>query len=324
MRISTCIITKGDNLESLQTAVNSVLSSSFEIIIGANNNSYENVKELFKEIPKVKVFDQVWENDFSKARNETIDLATGDFILIIDSDDILQTEIKYLTNKYDFWLVNIKHNVEENIGRKYLDDISIRLFRNDPEIRYDNKIHETVETRIKPGHKICRSEILIEHNGYNSSVDLKEKLERNQSILLTDENNNIKEYLFMRHYWKLGESEKSYDYARQVIGGNYNPEMKAVACLFLGFISLNKFNDVDACMQYLVMSLALIPKQIQARYLLIQCLIAKSDMTAKKIVTSQLQAIESLTSTDGSLLPNDIYINETIINKIKGEIAKWQ
>lgn len=324
MRISACIITDGKNTDNLQRCVDSIMNTAYEIIIGANNNSYEDVNNLFAENPKVKVFPQKWINHFSYSRNEVIDKATGDFILIIDSDEYLISDIKYLSKDYDLYYSKIGHaHNDSSLHGEFTDDMSIRVFKNIPEIRYENKIHETVEGSIdRHNLKWAVSDILIGHDGYTDEKTLKEKLIRNHKILLTDKNNPTKDYLFLRHYFITRDFERVMYHGDKVLTGNYSAVFKSIACVIMGI--LYKDRSEDLYRQMLTLALVYVPKQVQARWLLVNSFYDKKEYKAKKIIESQLKFIEEVTEHRSSDIPNDSYIKQIYINNIKGEIKKWQ
>lgn len=326
MNISGCIITDGANLKNLKNCIKSIYTSCDEIIIGANNNSFEKVtKALKKYSDKCNIFEQTWENDFGKARNETISKAKGEYILVIDSDEILMTEIGYLDKSYDVYSAKIRHDADADILEDgFTQDESMRLFRNCKEIYYTNKIHESIEPQTK-GMKICYSDIIFKHSGY-VNFDVMGKLKRNQDILLTDPDNNIKDYLFMRHYHLLNKPELVIEHATKVLSlDKYPPTFKSIACLFMGITYELKYKSMDMARQAYSSALFFIPKQIQSRWLLVNSFFNAKEYKAKNIILSQIKAIEDISKENGSQIPNDLYINKESILKIKNEvIKKWQ
>lgn len=326
MKISACIITDARNLDRLNLCVKSLMNSVTEIIIGANHNSFYKVSEVFTDNEKVKVFEQEWKDDFASARNESIERASGDYILIIDSDEELMTEIKFIDTSFDMYFVSVQHKVNvEVLAEGFTSEKHIRLFRNIPEIRFKNKIHETVEHCKTDKMKVCNSEIVLAHCGYMGEGVLEEKLKRNQEILLQDTDNNIRDYLFMRHYYLYRDYDKVFEYGMKVIEDNkYIATFKAIAFVFLALTYIEKYKSEDMARQALSASLFYVPKQIQARWLLIDSFVKTKEIKAKGVILSQITAIEEITENKSSDIPNDIYIKQDLINKIKQEVIKWQ
>ena len=103
MKISVCIITKNEE-EYIFQCIQSVYDIAYEIII-LDTGSTDKTKEIVKKFDKVKLFETTWKNDFSIARNECISYASGDWILSIDGDEVLEkskTDLQILETKTNF------------------------------------------------------------------------------------------------------------------------------------------------------------------------------------------------------------------------------
>ncbi len=118
----------------------------------------------------------VWNDDFSCARNTSIDMATGDWILVLDADNYLRTESRpgLLQSLRNSDMLSYQLMV-----RDYFDDghcetsFCTRLFRRMSAIRYVGIVHEQVTTpllEIMKSNPKWRNAILkdviIEHDGY--------------------------------------------------------------------------------------------------------------------------------------------------------------
>lgn len=87
MTISCCIITKNEE-DNISDCIKSIIDIVDEIII-LDTGSKDKTIEIAQSFAKVKVYETLWKDDFSKARNECIDYASGDWLLIIDADEQL-------------------------------------------------------------------------------------------------------------------------------------------------------------------------------------------------------------------------------------------
>jgi len=189
-KISACIITKDD--PAVINAIKSVESSCFEIIL-VNTFPTENVKELVKDNLKVKYYYFKWCDNFSKARNYGINKATGDWIFTIDSDEVLEKRIEFVDDKYLAYQCN-----QQNAGINYT---SSRLFQNKPEIRYRNRIHESIDYALTP-ENCCKSDIIIKHTGYDiSEEEMKAKMKRNNDLMFKDKGNVIRNLHLGNYYF---------------------------------------------------------------------------------------------------------------------------
>ena len=103
MNISACIIT--NNNRGVLNAIQSVKKSCNEIILVETSGKNDFQNELNNL--GVKLYWKLFEDDFSAVRNYSIEQAAGEYILIIDSDEVLNTEIKYLDSDYDYYFCKV-------------------------------------------------------------------------------------------------------------------------------------------------------------------------------------------------------------------------
>ena len=88
--LSVCMIVKNE-AEHLNEFLTNHASLADEFII-VDTGSSDNTKKIASSFPKVKLVDFVWNDDFSAARNESIEHATKDWILILDPDERIAKE----------------------------------------------------------------------------------------------------------------------------------------------------------------------------------------------------------------------------------------
>jgi glycosyltransferase involved in cell wall biosynthesis len=131
-----------------------------------------------------------WCDDFSAARNAAIAAASRPWIFSMDADDLVD-EANHAELAGLFGSLG-----EENVG--YMMQCAsvgpaggvissvghVRLFRNDPRIRWDHRVHEQIASAIEhAGGRIVPAEIVIQHHGYKDPEQLKRKRERNMRLL---------------------------------------------------------------------------------------------------------------------------------------------
>ena len=137
-----------------------------------------------------KIVDFPWCDDFSAARNAGLDIATGRWILVLDADEYLPESSVMaireiitsdsLPNRA-FQLLN-KSTTDG--GRTGIAGHIVRLFPNDPQIRYEWPVHEQVVTSLqRAGVSIENTSIEIIHTGYSSADVNAAKQTRNLRIL---------------------------------------------------------------------------------------------------------------------------------------------
>lgn len=129
-------------------------------------------------------YDEIeWPDSFSKARNHSLDLATGDYILIVDGDEYIEGAEHWQKIRralHSEGLVGaqlIQHNLlgEEGLveaNREWVD----RLFLNHPDIRFMGRVHNQIQPGIRAyieanGGHFGKLSVDIVHTGYALPVE---------------------------------------------------------------------------------------------------------------------------------------------------------
>lgn len=172
--ISCCMIVKNEEA-FLDQCLRSIRDYVDEIIV-VDTGSTDKTPEIARRYTD-KVYFHPWENSFSKARNQSIEYATCDWIFIIDGDEELLPdsgprlrETVRNAGEADAFMVNTISTYAN--GTKRARHNSERLFRNNGIIRYEGIVHNRVvgPKCIKP------SKIEVMHYGYD--VDEKKAYEK--------------------------------------------------------------------------------------------------------------------------------------------------
>ena len=170
--LSLCMIVKNEQ-SNLVRCLSSVKAAVDEIIV-VDTGSTDRTKEI-AAVFGAKVFDAPWNDDFAEARNTALSKATGDWIFVLDADEAvspadclkLKGLLKHAGKRKDAagWLVTTRNyspdmNLEgwtandgsygsEEAASGWFPSVKVRLFRNDPRIRYEGAVHEMVEPSMK-------------------------------------------------------------------------------------------------------------------------------------------------------------------------------
>ncbi|MBF0426006.1 MAG: glycosyltransferase family 2 protein [Magnetococcales bacterium] len=139
-----------------------------------------------------RIFRKPWQDDFSDAKNFGLDQARHSWILNVDCDEAVdgrpevrrQLREKCLDDAEGkpVFIINID-NLMADGGVKQQD--AMRLFRNDPRIRFEHPIHESVCDSVYrnwPEYKPEKIDVCLTHYGYRRDAN-KDKLKRNIAIL---------------------------------------------------------------------------------------------------------------------------------------------
>ena len=218
--LSLCIITKNEE-QYLEECLNSVKEIVDEIII-VDTGSTDKTLGIAKKF-NAKIINIPWQNDFSKARNESLRYATKDWILVLDADETISKqdtkEIKELikTNEYLGFMLIQRSYTNDSASIKWVsskDDSYeeskpysgwvysgiTRLFKNYSKIRFEYPVHETVKESIKRiGGKIKTTDIPIHHYG-----KLKENIDEKSRLYLEIGKEKLKQNPKAKFYYELG------------------------------------------------------------------------------------------------------------------------
>lgn len=127
-----------------------------------------------------------WVGDFSAARNFAIERSTGDWILYIDADERLgvpdRAALSAMLDERDKAAFTLR--LHPRVG--WTAYAEMRLFRNDPRIRFRGVIHERIQDQVNAvcesdGLRVGASDLTLDHVGYEG--DQRHKLGRNIPLL---------------------------------------------------------------------------------------------------------------------------------------------
>lgn len=229
LRISACVITKNEE-KNIARCINSYKDIVDEIIL-VDTGSTDNTVEIAKSLG-AKTYYYQWQNDFAAAKNYALSLAKGDWIIFLDADEFFAEGHCYNVKKYIALLHRDEKydgiccrmaNIEEN-GEIKIYIIHIRIFRNHPNIRYTNSIHEVIQKNSAPLKVLFvdKEDILIYHTGYSSEVGTT-KAERNLKLLLESKEKGYFPSHFNGYmsdcYYVLKDWDKAIAYAQEYING---------------------------------------------------------------------------------------------------------
>ncbi len=185
MTLSVCIIT--NRATTLRRALNSVKFADEVILVATGNygairdiaNEFDNVRYYGKSF--YKYFIKNWKLKkiflFPNARNYSLDRATMDWILILDSDEWVDNpeQIKKLMSTPD--IIAWRLDQISLIDKTEIAILQTRLWRNGYGIKYDMLVHETVDECLK-NLRYEKTDVRIYHDGFGDKTKDKEKSQR--------------------------------------------------------------------------------------------------------------------------------------------------
>jgi tetratricopeptide (TPR) repeat protein len=194
--ISLCMIVRNEE-EFLADCLRSVLGVVDEMVI-VDTGSTDSTARIAADFG-ARVFSFEWNDDFSAARNHSLEQASEDWILVLDADEVIaqrdQSKIRALTNGnadgYTFtyrsysqnshdirWIANDGSCLEGRGWDGWISGRVVRMFRRDQRTRFLGAVHESVEHSIFGfGGSVGPTDIIIHHFHEKKG---KERLEEKQ------------------------------------------------------------------------------------------------------------------------------------------------
>ncbi|MBE9010049.1 tetratricopeptide repeat protein [Pseudanabaenaceae cyanobacterium LEGE 13415] len=176
MQMSLCIIVKNEaeNLPKCLSSVQELVDEMIVLDTGSSDRTIEIAKSFGAQVHTFE-----WCNDFSAARNEALKYVQGDWVLVLDADEVLVPGIvpilKSAIEQDDYLMFNL---VRQEVGAAQSPySLISRLFRRHPEIWFTRPYHAMIDDQViallqrEPDWKIeAISEVAILHEGYQAGV----------------------------------------------------------------------------------------------------------------------------------------------------------
>ncbi|WP_052487339.1 glycosyltransferase family 2 protein [Gordoniibacillus kamchatkensis] len=275
--LSLCMIVKNEE-NTLAHCLDSVQGIADEIVI-VDTGSTDRTKEIAYRYTN-HVYDFVWNNNFSAARNEAIGRATAQWILVMDADEYLQPGqgemIRMFLKQHEIKgptgvivkILNGQGETPQSIT-SFVESTGLRIFTNHFGIKYERPIHEQLRTEVVSLTSLSSSFVII-HTGYISSVvAAKSKSERNMEIFKRHSSQEPYDFFTLgNEYFSLGDNKKAiYNYVR-ALQKSSSPQPWTPFCyvnLITAYLKQEQFQEAYENIQ---ISMKLWPKHIDFRFLL--------------------------------------------------------
>ncbi|WP_198139086.1 glycosyltransferase [Crocosphaera chwakensis] len=146
-KLSLCMIVKNEEA-TLTKCLESVQDIVDEIVVMDTGSTDKTVEIAQKFGANVPTFE--WGDDFAEARNEALKYVTGDWVLVLDADEVLNkkvgSQIKEAIDKDENLVVNL---VRHEIGSSQSPySLVSRLFRKHPEVSFSRPYHAIIDDSV--------------------------------------------------------------------------------------------------------------------------------------------------------------------------------
>jgi tetratricopeptide (TPR) repeat protein len=258
--VSLCLIAR-DEARNLPRVIESVRGLATEIIVVDTGSSDDTVK--IAQRLKARIGHFPWQDDFSAARNHSLSLASGEWILVLDADDELARESLPALKQ---WLSRAPEAAVVGLYRRYpspsmqRDSVSVqpRLFRNGRGLHFEGAIHERLVTR---DGRLAEPDIILtatiyHHGAIDGPSATARRRERNGRILtrvLEREPDDLRSrfYLGLTHF--EGERWSDAVPALQAVVRDGGDELdfmpKAFACLGGALLNAHRPHEAETTLR---------------------------------------------------------------------------
>jgi glycosyltransferase involved in cell wall biosynthesis len=190
--LSVCTIFRNEE-DFLPGWLDNILPFADELVL-VDTGSTDKSRSIIND-RGLEVVDFSWCDDFSAARNFSLSLAKGDWVLVLDCDDRLlsadfQNLLDFLSSSsskadgYLFNYLNVKSGKWDAADRVlHSVQTQLRLFRNFRNYSYSGIVHENIAPSIEAaGGNLAQSPVPIYHLGYAGELFQKKK-QRNLKLI---------------------------------------------------------------------------------------------------------------------------------------------
>ncbi|WP_378953200.1 glycosyltransferase [Pelosinus sp. sgz500959] len=206
-KISLCMIVKNEEL-NLTRCLSSIAGAVDEVII-VDTGSTDQTKQVALRAGAI-VISHLWQDDFSAARNASLEAASGDWILFLDADEALEPGTEHALRQAaeeenEGYFIKIINLIGAQGSIETSPDLVFRMFRNKPDYRFRGAIHEQVVDVILEKNSQAKfaiaENIVIRHYGYlNQQILEKDKKTRNLMIIRKELDKSPDNQILHYHY----------------------------------------------------------------------------------------------------------------------------
>ncbi|MGN0552826.1 MAG: glycosyltransferase [Oscillospiraceae bacterium] len=269
MLLSIGMIVKNEEkyLERCLTSLKPILENVDSELIIADTGSTDNTVEIAKKFTD-KVYFFEWIDDFSAARNFTMEKSSGEWFMFLDADEIFQScdDIIHFFNSDDIKTYGnaaytVRSYTDEADMSDYIDSFVLRIAKRYPDVKFANKIHEAL-TPLHGQVKLLTT--VADHYGYlynTNGVPTEQaylKSKRNLEPLLKSLEAPEVEYNVYNEiadcYNVIGEKEKALEYVSkglEVLDHRHIAINQYYSSMAVLLMNLKRYYDaIEICSDY--------------------------------------------------------------------------
>lgn len=270
--LSLCMIVR-DSARTLPACLESIAPWVDEMVV-VDTGSVDETREIARRFG-ASVFEFPWIDDFAAARNESLRHATGEWLFWMDSDDTIDESngrrLRELAESAHApttlgYVVQVHCPMTTESGQIETTVVDhVKLFRNDPRLQFEGRIHEQILPSIRAlGGEVAWTDLFVAHSGSDQSPEGRQrKVDRDLRILKLDlaERPGHPFVLFNlgMTYADMGLHDVAEDWLRKCLAASHPRESHLRKAYALLVSSLHQQNQLDEAGSRCSEGLALFP-----------------------------------------------------------------
>jgi tetratricopeptide (TPR) repeat protein len=220
-----------DSARTLPACLESIRPWVDETVV-VDTGSRDDTRDIARRFG-ARVSDFPWVDDFSAARNESLRLATGEWLFWMDSDDTIDAangrQLQTLARSESAsnvlgYVIQVHCPVPDEDGMQHTIAVDhVKLVRNDPGIRFEGRIHEQLLPSIRRlGGQVAWSDLFVVHSGAETTLEGRRRKADRDLRLLNLELAERPDHPFVLFnlgmtYQELGEHDSAESWLRRCI-----------------------------------------------------------------------------------------------------------
>lgn len=241
MQLSVCIIARNEE-KNIERCLEALKPTGFELVV-VDTGSADRTKEIARRHTGC-VYDYVWCDDFAAAKNFAVSKASNDCVMVIDSDEFLETldkeELDRMLSRHPDEVGRIQRRntfSRKGVGQENREWIN-RIFDR-RKFHYEGRIHEQIMPLGGGGYRTYQAPVVIEHTGYDlTDEERRKKADRNITLLqrelehlAAEEEQEQAPYLLYqlgKSYYMTGDYAKACEFFSRGLSYDLNPGLEYV------------------------------------------------------------------------------------------------
>jgi len=254
--LSACLIVRNEE-HNLPRCLESLRGLADELVV-VDTGSADRTVEIARSFGSV-VAEQAWRNDFAFHRNQSLDMATGRWCLVVDADEeVVETDREQTRRRLAEDGLTPVLLVRERLRYETGNDITVlvpRLVRRSSGIRFVHPVHEQLKVTDMPARL---SNVSLLHHGYTTVEAQYRKERRNLELgkAMGDHSHGL--HTVVRSAFSLGLWDDVVEHAERLAERSKQADVVAEGCA-LGAAAAVFAGDLARARKLLVVGRAVDP-----------------------------------------------------------------